>query len=101
VVAIENARLFNETKEALEQQTATSEILRVISRSQTDVQAVFDTIAANALRLCDGRFSTVFRFDGALIHIAAFRNLTAEGTAAFHSAYPCPRVAAATPNEQF
>ena len=60
--------------EALEQQAATSEILRVISSSRADVQPVFDTIAANALRLCDARFSTVFRFDGELIHIAAFRN---------------------------
>ena len=75
--------------EALEQQAATSEILRVISSSRTDVQPVFDTIAANALRLCDARFSAVFRFDGELIHIAAFRNLTPEGTAAFLTAYPC------------
>src|SRR3989441_3416044 len=75
--------------DALEQQAATSEILRVISSSRTDVQPVFDTIAANALRLCDARFSAVFRFDGELIHIAAFQNLTPEGTAAFHNAYPC------------
>src|SRR5438309_3219816 len=75
--------------EALEQQAATSEILRVISRSRNDVQPVFDTIAANALRLCDARFSAVFRFDGELIHIAAFQNLTPEGTAAFLTAYPC------------
>jgi GAF domain-containing protein len=75
--------------ETLEQQAATSEILRVISSSRTDTQPVFDTIAANALRLCDARFSAVFRFDGELIHIAAFQNLTPEGTAAFLTAYPC------------
>jgi GAF domain-containing protein len=85
VIAIENARLFTELQdkngalteahgqvtEALEQQTATSEILRVISRSQRDVQPVFDAIAENALRLCNGLACTVFRFDGELIHLAA------------------------------
>ena len=75
---------------ALEQQAATSEILRIISRSPIDAQPVFDTIAANALRLCDARFSGVFRFDGTLIHVAAFHGLNAEGVAPFHDAYPCP-----------
>ena len=52
VIAIENVRLFNELKEVMEQQTATSEILGVIASSPTDIQPVLDTIAANAARLC-------------------------------------------------
>jgi signal transduction histidine kinase len=64
VIAIENVRLFTETKEALERQTATSEILRVISSSPTDVQPVFDAIAESAVRLCDAMFGGIFRVDG-------------------------------------
>jgi GAF domain-containing protein len=75
VIAIDNVRLFNETKEALERQTATAEILRVISQSQTDVQPVFDAIVRSASRLCDGEAALVARFDGALIHLAAQYNL--------------------------
>ena len=78
VIAVENVRLFTELgarnrdlTEALEQQTATAEILRVISRSQTDVQPVFDTIVKSAVRLCDGLFSSLYHFDGELIHQVA------------------------------
>ena len=97
-IAIENARLLTELQaknasltEALEQQTATSEILRVISSSPTDVQPVFETIAANALRLCAATFSAVFRFDGERIHLAALHNMqNPEGAEALRQAFPAP-----------
>ncbi len=97
VIAIENVRLFKELEaknedlgESLDQQTATGEILRVISGAQTDVQPVFEAIAANALRLCDATFSTIFRFEGGLIHLEALRNVSPEGTAAIREAFPMP-----------
>ena len=75
VIAIENVRLFTELEarnreltEALEQQTATAEILRVISSSPTDVQPVFDAIVHSAVPLCGAVMGGVFRFDGNLIH---------------------------------
>ena len=55
MIAIENVRLFNELEGRNRDLTATSEILRVISSSPTDVQPVFDTIAQSAVRLCDGQ----------------------------------------------
>jgi signal transduction histidine kinase/CheY-like chemotaxis protein len=61
---------------SLEGQTATSEILKAISGSPTDVQPVFDTIVRNAVVLCDALFGAVFRFDGDLIHLGAHYNLT-------------------------
>jgi len=70
VIAIENARLFNETKETLEQQTATADILRVISRSPSDIQPVFDAIVQSAVKLCEGMFGTVLRLDGDRLHLA-------------------------------
>jgi two-component system NtrC family sensor kinase len=65
--------------EALEQQAATSEILRVISSSQTDVQPVFDTILENAIRLCEGDTARLFQYDGQVLRIAAAKNTTLEG----------------------
>ncbi len=97
VIAIENVRLFKELEarnrdliESLEQQTATSEILRVISSSPTDVQPVFDAIVKSAVRLCGGLFGAVHRIDGDLVHIAALHNFSPEGEAAYRRLYPKP-----------
>jgi signal transduction histidine kinase/CheY-like chemotaxis protein len=98
VIAIENVRLFEEVQarteelaEALEQQTAASDILRVISSSPTSVQPVFDAIATNALRLCGAKWSGVLRFDGELIHVAALHNLSdPAGQAALLESFPRP-----------
>jgi len=95
VIAVENVRLFKELEvrnrdltEALEQQTATSEILRVISSSPTDVQPVFDTIVRSAVRLCDGLFSALFQFDGELIHPVAQHNFTPEALESLYRVFP-------------
>src|SRR5262245_32880133 len=88
VIAIENVRLFNETKEALERQTATAEILNVISSSPTDLQPVFDAIAQSAMRLCDGSFSAVSQYDGAVLHLAAHAHVTAEGIDSMRQLFP-------------
>ena len=71
VIAIENVRLFNELKEALEQQTATSEILGVIASSPTDIQPVLDVIVANAARLCDSNDAQLRLLDDTSLRLAA------------------------------
>ena len=81
VIAIENVRLFNETQEALEQQTATAEVLRVISESPTDVQPVFDAIAQRALRLCDAAQSVTALVEGGDICIVAAATIGSTATA--------------------
>ena len=63
VIAIENVRLFQELKESLEQQTATSEILGVIASSPTDIQPVLDVVAENASRLCDANDAIIYRVE--------------------------------------
>ena len=72
------ALLTRERDEALEQQIATSEVLRAISRSASDLQLVFDTIAENAVRLCEAERGYIFQFDGELLHAVASYNAGTE-----------------------
>ncbi len=90
VIAIENVRLFNETKEALEQQTATAEILRVISSSPTDVQPVFDVIVKSAVRLCGGLHSNVYRVEDGLVHLVAHHNFSPAALEHLQRRFPMP-----------
>ena len=90
VIAIENARLLTETREALEKQTATAEILSVISSSPTDVQPTFEAIAARAAILCGATSAAVFRFDGALIHYGAMCGMTEAEREPIREVFPLP-----------
>ena len=71
VIAIENVRLFNELKESLEQQTATSEILGVIASSPTDVQPVLDVVAENAAKICEATDASILQADGDFLRLTA------------------------------
>ena len=88
VIAIENVRLFNETREALERQTATAEILRVISSSPTDTQPVFDAIAQSVVRLCDGLNTYVAHFDGMTLSVAAVHSASPAALAILNERFP-------------
>ena len=78
VIAIENARLLNELKQSLEQQTATANVLDVISRSAFDLQAVFKTVAESSVRLCGADRAFIFRFDGELLRMVVAFNSSPE-----------------------
>ncbi len=90
VIAIENTRLFNETKETLARQTATADVLNVISRSPTDAAPVFDVIGERAERLCDAEISVVSILDGELIKVAGIRGISRDGVELFRTNFPMP-----------
>ena len=86
-IAIENARLFGEMREALEQQTATAQILRVISESPGDLDPVFRAILERATALCDAQLGIVFRWDGERYHVVATRGEDADAIARWKGAF--------------
>src|SRR5262249_39076435 len=104
VIAIENVRLFKELQEknqaltqahaqvteSLEQQTATSEILRAISNSPTDVQPTFEAIAVSAAKLCEAGDSAVFLFEAGLIHLMAHYGPSGSTTDVIRQMFPMP-----------
>lgn len=90
VIAIENTRLFNETREALERQTATADILKVIASSPSDVKPVFDAIVHSANRLIGGFSTALFRHADGKVHLAAFTPTDPAGDAVLQSSFPVP-----------
>jgi two-component system, NtrC family, sensor kinase len=88
VIAIENARLLNELRESLQQQTATADVLKVISSSATDLQPVFESIASRSVSLCGATYGVVYRFDGEVISIVAHHNLDQPAIEAMNKIWP-------------
>jgi signal transduction histidine kinase len=88
VIAIENTRLLNELRESLQRQTATSDVLGVISSSPTDVQPVFDAIASSSVTLCGAGYCIVYSFDGEMISVVAHHNLDRVALDALRQIWP-------------
>ncbi|MDP9264655.1 MAG: GAF domain-containing protein [Chloroflexota bacterium] len=87
-IAIENVRLFNETKEALEQQTATSNVLQTISRSTFDLRAVLETVVENVTKLCRAQQGLLYRLEGDVYSLAAAHGLTSQAFREFSERHP-------------
>jgi len=88
VIAIENTRLLNELRESLEQQTTTSEVLSVISRSPANIQPVLEIIGERAEKLCDAEISVVSIVEGELIRVASIHGMTEAGVDTARLAFP-------------
>ncbi len=88
VIAIQNTKMFRETNEALERQTATAEILKVIASSPSDVQPVFDAIARSSNQLLGGFSTMVARIEDDALQLVAFTSTTPEGDAALRRSFP-------------
>ena len=91
VIAIENTRLLNELRESLQQQTATSDVLKVISSSLNDLIPVFETIGQRAEKLCDAEISVISMVDGDHIRLVSINGVTEEGVEAVRRVYPMRR----------
>jgi signal transduction histidine kinase/CheY-like chemotaxis protein len=89
-LALEKTRLFYETKQALEQQAATADILRAMSESPSDVRPVFQAIAEHARTLCKAQVGAASRLKGTMVHLAGVRSISAEAEAAMRAAFPMP-----------